>query len=262
MSSYFSLFRNYANFAGVMKRKPYWTALLVHCLILLIPLIPGAFYLMGKSNLLPEPFDLGVQNSLISSVYIPWVLPLWGFYFLLMTIPAWSASVRRLHTLPRSGWWLLVGVIPLAGWYLVLSWLLQKGNYAEYMWRLKKAGPATYEEIRRERERPRNGGWFFVVFAILAVPAWFLNQKMLSYGSVNKALAAIEVKGVSFLTALNTVPAETPVPEQSGVLQITESIIIYKRDSSFDPTFTPTPTLEPTPTPVPTRTIPENIEIN
>ena len=262
MSSYFSLFRNYANFTGVMKRKPYWTAMLIHCLVILPPLIPGCFYLMGKSSLLPEPFDLGSQNSLISTIYIPWVLPLWCFYFLLTIIPVWAASVRRLHTLPRSGWWLLVGLIPLAGSFLVLSWLLQKGEYAEYMWRLKKAGPATYEEKRRERERPRNGGWFFVVFLILAVPAWFLNQRMMSYGSVNAALAAIEGKGVSILTALNTAPTETQVPEQSSVLQITESIIIYERDPSFDPTFTLTPTPESTPTPVPTRILPHDIEIN
>ena len=58
--------------------------------------------------------------------------------------------------------WLLAGLIPLAGWFLVLSWLFQKGSYEEYMWRLKKAGPATFEEKRKEMERPRGGGWFFV----------------------------------------------------------------------------------------------------
>ena len=263
MKSYFSLFRNYANFSGVMKRGAYWTAVCIHMLILLIPLIPGIFYLKEINNVLPAPLDLTAENSMISNIYIPWVLPLWCFYNILMVIPLWSASVRRFHSLPRSGWWLLVGVIPLAGWYLVLSWLLQKGDYDEYMWRLKKAGPATYEEKRRETEGPRNGRWFFVVFLLLAAFGWFLNRQIMRSGSFETALTEIHEHIVSLMKELPSreKPAPANLPE-SLAEDTPQSILIYVRDKSFDPTPSPTPTPAPTAAPVPTKPIPPNIEIN
>ncbi len=246
MSSYFSLFRNYANFSGYMKRGAYWTALFFHALIVMIPLYPAVRRLIDAEYVLP-------------SFYIPWVLPIWCFYNILMIIPLWSAAVRRYHTLPRSGWWLLVGVIPLAGWYLVLSWLLQKGGYEEYMWRLKKAGPATFEEKRREAERPRNGGWFFVVFLTLVAVGWFLNRQIMRTGSVEATLRKIQERSEYVLSALPFYREQEP--EGSGNTEMRESVIIYVRDASFDPTSTPTPTPQPTETPVPTRIIPRNIEI-
>lgn len=246
MNSYFSLFLNYSNFSGYMKRRDYWTALFFHGLILLIPLYPAVRRFLDPAYVLP-------------SFYIPWVLPIWCFYNILMVIPLWSAAVRRFHTLPRSGWWLLVGIIPLAGWYLVLSWLFQKGYYEEYMWRLKKAGPATFEEKRKEMERPRGGGWFFAVLAVLSVSGWFLNRQIRQTGSVEAALVQLLDKGQMLL------PFGDPgkqVSEENGSGTAPQSVIIYLRDPSFDPTLTPTPTPEPTRTPVPTSTIPAGIEIN
>ena len=40
MKSYFSLFTNYANYSGFMKRGDYWTAMIIHWIILLVPLYP------------------------------------------------------------------------------------------------------------------------------------------------------------------------------------------------------------------------------
>lgn len=229
-----------------MKRGVYWTAVFIHALIVMVPLYPAVRRLIDLDYVLP-------------SFYIPWVLPVWCFYNILMIIPLWSAAVRRYHTLPRSGWWLLVGVIPLAGWYLVLSWLLQKGEYEEYMWRLKKAGPATFEEKRREAERPRNGGWFFVVFLILAASGWFINRQIMRSGSVETALREIQDRSISVLSPLLT--NRDKEPEGSGNAGTRESVIIYVRDASFDPTPSPTIIPQPTETPVPTRIIPGNIEI-
>ena len=249
MNSYFSLFRNYANFKGYMKRRAYWTALFFHGLILLIPLYPAVRRFVDPAYTLP-------------SFYIPWVLPIWCFYNVLMIIPLWSAAVRRFHTLPRSGWWLLVGIIPLAGWYLVLSWLFQKGYYEEYMWRLKKAGPATFEEKRKEMERPRGGVWFFVVLAVLSASGWFLNRQIRQTGSVEAALVQLLDKSRTLLPFSDPGEGSGGSPEENGSGKAPQSVTVYRRDPSFDPTFTPTPTPEPTPTPVPTSTIPANVEIN
>ena len=127
------------------------------------------------------------------------------------------------------------------------------------MWRLKKAGPATFEEKRKEMERPRGGGWFFAVLAVLSVSGWFLNRQIRQTGSVEAALVQLLDKGQMLL------PFGDPgkqVSEENGSGTAPQSVIIYLRDPSFDPTLTPTPTPEPTQTPVPTSTIPAGIEIN
>jgi hypothetical protein len=161
-----------------------------------------------------------------------------------MIIPLWSATVRRLHTLPRSGWWLLVGLIPLAGWFLVLSWLFSKGTYEEYMWRLKKAGPATFEEKRKAAEANRNGGWFFVVLAVLAASGWFLNRQIMKTGSVEAALAELQEKSSMLASALDfSEKSPELLPAESTPEAAPKSIIIYVRDPSFDVT----PTLPPEP---------------
>ncbi len=221
MKSYFSLFRNYANFSGFMKRGAYWTAMIIHGLILLIPLVPGIFFLLNKNDLLPAALNIADGTSLISKIYLPWVLPLWCFYFLLMVIPVWSATVRRLHSLPKSGWWLLLGLVPVIGWFILLIWLLQKGSYEDFLRRLKRARGendllGAFDNIVSIANRPRNGGWFFVVFALLAVGGWFLNREILRTGTQETVMAAFQAVSENGLASLRDfVPAQAGMPMQT-----------------------------------------------
>ena len=190
MKSYINLFRNYANFSGSLKRRPYWTAVLIHLLILLIPLVPGIFFLLDKSRLLPLALDLANPAGFLTKIYLPWVLPIWCCYFLLTRIPLLSAMVRRLHSLPRKGWWILVGLIPVAGWFILLIWMLQKGTYDNVNnlnVMLQRAGMSRdianilSETIRQkvaQMEKPRAGGWFFAALALIAAGGFFLNRQV------------------------------------------------------------------------------------
>ena len=166
--------------------------MIIHGLILIVPLYPLGRYLVDTEYILPD-------------YYIPWVLPQWCFYFLLMIIPVLSASVRRLHTLPRSGWWLLIVLLPVIGWFIVLIWLLQKGNYEEFVQRVKNAGAGSVEDMIREAEKPKGGRWFFPVFLILAASGWFLNRQIIESGQQEAIMTAIqnvnaELKDVDFET--------------------------------------------------------------
>ncbi|MBQ6508878.1 MAG: SUMF1/EgtB/PvdO family nonheme iron enzyme [Flexilinea sp.] len=198
MKSYINLFRNYANFSGFLKRKPYWTAVLIHLLILLIPLVPGIFFLLGKSDLLPEALDLADPNGILTKIYIPWVLPIWACYFLLTRIPLLSAAVRRFHTLPRKGWWLLIGLIPVAGWFIVFIWLLQKGNFEDIERRLRRAGMDNdlahilKSALLSAAEKPRAGGWFFAALALIAAGGFFLNRQVKQSEPVMAAVRDIQ----------------------------------------------------------------------
>ena len=197
MKSYINLFRNYANFSGFLKRKPFWTAVFFHLLILLIPLVPGIFFVLNKNSLLPGALDLANPEGILTKIYVPWVMPIWCFYFLLTRIPLLSACVRRLHTLPRKGWWMLLGLIPAAGWFILLIWLLQKGTYEDFEKRLIKAGvnndlaQTVKSALLAAAEKPRNGRWFFVFFAILAACGFFLNRQIRQTGSVTAAMEEI-----------------------------------------------------------------------
>lgn len=46
-------------------------------------------------------------------------------YALAALIPGIAVSVRRLHDIGRSGWWLLIGLIPLVGAIVLLVFYVQ-----------------------------------------------------------------------------------------------------------------------------------------
>ncbi|MDG3557587.1 DUF805 domain-containing protein [Acinetobacter bereziniae] len=43
-------------------------------------------------------------------------------------IPNIAVSVRRLHDIGRSGWWMLIALVPIAGILLLLFWAAQEGE--------------------------------------------------------------------------------------------------------------------------------------
>ena len=86
-----SSFSQYANFNGRARRSEYWWFL-------------GFVYL-----------------SLICLMIVPIVGVL---FYLGVFLPTLAVSVRRLHDVNRSGWWLLAGVIPLVGLVLLVFMVL------------------------------------------------------------------------------------------------------------------------------------------
>ena len=49
---------------------------------------------------------------------------------LITLIPNIAVSVRRLHDIGRSGWWMLIALVPIVGILLLLFWAAQEGNSA------------------------------------------------------------------------------------------------------------------------------------
>lgn len=47
---------------------------------------------------------------------------------LVTLLPNIAVSVRRLHDIDRSGWWMLVALVPIVGILLLLFWAAQDGN--------------------------------------------------------------------------------------------------------------------------------------
>ena len=101
------MFGKYVDFTGRARRAEYWWF--------------GLFLLI-----------VGVGLSVIEAVLFGRAMGHYGFlsgiFNLAAFLPSLGVSIRRLHDVDRSGWWLLILLIPLVGTLLVLYWFVQRGT--------------------------------------------------------------------------------------------------------------------------------------
>ena len=100
-----SVFRNYATFSGRASRAEYWWWVLFY---ILVSILLAAIDVVAFGSHAEGPFS-GV----------------WGLVTLL---PALAVSVRRLHDIGRTGWWMLIALVPLIGTILLLVWQCRRGD--------------------------------------------------------------------------------------------------------------------------------------
>ena len=48
---------------------------------------------------------------------------------LALLLPGLGLSVRRLHDIGKSGWWLLIALIPLVGAIILLVWYCKESDF-------------------------------------------------------------------------------------------------------------------------------------
>ncbi len=48
-----------------------------------------------------------------------------SIFNLAVLIPSIAVSVRRLHDIDRTGWWVLIALVPLIGWIVLLVFHVQ-----------------------------------------------------------------------------------------------------------------------------------------
>jgi uncharacterized membrane protein YhaH (DUF805 family) len=99
-------FFNYVTFRGRAIRSEYWYWVL--------------FTVLG--GLATEMLDAGIFSS-----DIPTASPLNGVFNLLTFLPSLALSVRRLHDIDRTGWWVLIA-FTVIGIFLLLYWACKKGT--------------------------------------------------------------------------------------------------------------------------------------
>ena len=94
--------QHYADFTGRARRSEYWYFVLFNFIVSI---------LIGLS--------LGVIAGLLNVPALVYLAYLWS---LAVFIPSLAVSVRRLHDIGRSGWWLLLSLIPLVGAIILIIW--------------------------------------------------------------------------------------------------------------------------------------------
>ena len=104
MDWYLDVLKNkYATFSGRARRKEYWMFVLINLVVsVVLALIDGLIGSVSESGM-----------GLLSSVYSIGVL-----------IPSLALSVRRLHDIGRTGWWVLISIIPVIGAVVLLVFML------------------------------------------------------------------------------------------------------------------------------------------
>ena len=100
-------FQNYFDFKTRSRRSEYW-----YFSLFLI--------LLGIAT--------GLADQLVFSTETTDIGPLNGIASLATLIPSFSVSVRRLHDIERSGWFLLLALIPIIGWIILIYWMCQPGT--------------------------------------------------------------------------------------------------------------------------------------
>jgi uncharacterized membrane protein YhaH (DUF805 family) len=105
LSWYLEALKKYAVFSGRSRRMEYWYFVLFNIIVCIV--------LEVIDGLLFGTLDSGMGVGLLS-----------GLYGLAVLIPSLAVTVRRLHDIDRSGWWILIALVPLIGGIVLLVFAL------------------------------------------------------------------------------------------------------------------------------------------
>jgi len=108
LSWYLEALKKYAVFGGRSRRKEYWYFVLFNIIVSIV---------LGWIDAL-----LGTRGSYAGAGVLS------GIYGLAVIIPSLAVTVRRLHDIDRTGWWILVGLVPLIGAIVLLVFALLDGT--------------------------------------------------------------------------------------------------------------------------------------
>ncbi|MBR2674520.1 MAG: DUF805 domain-containing protein [Mogibacterium sp.] len=111
---------NYGDFDGVTSRGEYWTAILLNYAVYLIG---GIFFAVICVVLPYEAEDIILTISIFAC----------GVFTLAILIPTLSITVRRLHDVNISGWFILFRLIPM-GNLIILIFTLMGSNHINNRW--------------------------------------------------------------------------------------------------------------------------------
>jgi uncharacterized membrane protein YhaH (DUF805 family) len=108
LSWYLEALKKYAVFGGRSRRKEYWYFVLFNIIVGIV---------LAAIDALLGTFSSSSNIGLLS-----------GIYSLAVLIPTLSVTVRRLHDIDRTGWWILIGLLPLIGAVVLLVFALLEGT--------------------------------------------------------------------------------------------------------------------------------------
>ena len=102
MSWYLTVLKKYATFGGRARRKEYWMFFLFNIIFAI------------AATVIDNVLGLNIGMLPYGFIYL--------IYMLAMLLPGIAVTVRRLHDIGKSGWWVFISFVPLIGgiWLLIL----------------------------------------------------------------------------------------------------------------------------------------------
>ncbi len=104
----------YVDFNGRTARTPFWYYVLAYVVLYVAASILDSVFVGAAFT----PFGVMYYNP----------RPITGLLVLALLLPTLGISVRRLHDINKSGWWILIGLIPVVGWLVLIYWYAQHGT--------------------------------------------------------------------------------------------------------------------------------------
>lgn len=99
-------FDSYCRFQGRSSRSEYWWWVLFVAIL---------------------SFCIGIIESILGFSMTA-VQTTSGILSLVLLLPGLGLSVRRLHDINKSGWWILLGLIPVVGAIVIIIWFAQNSQ--------------------------------------------------------------------------------------------------------------------------------------
>ncbi|WP_309667119.1 DUF805 domain-containing protein [Tabrizicola sp.] len=108
------VYNSFAKFSGRAKRPDYWWFFLFQVIVtVVIAVVEGGGTMSAGHGMFSGAYNAG---------------PVGMIWSLVNFIPGLAVSVRRLHDLDKSGWWLLIALIPLIGAIVLIVWFASRGT--------------------------------------------------------------------------------------------------------------------------------------
>ncbi len=103
MNYYLEVLKKYAVFGGRATRAEYWYFALVHFIISVVLSITDYVVLDG----------MGILVAL---------------YAFAIVLPSLAVSVRRLHDIGRTGWWMFISLLPIIGGIVLILFFIKDSD--------------------------------------------------------------------------------------------------------------------------------------
>lgn len=113
MSYFTGAIKKYAEFSGRASRKEYWMFVLFY---IIFYCVAGIVDSLAKTQFTVSGETVGVIATI---------------YSVALLLPFLGVTIRRLHDIDKSGWFILLGLIPLVGEIILLVFYCKAGTEGE-----------------------------------------------------------------------------------------------------------------------------------
>ena len=129
---------NYANFNGRASRQEFWmfglfnfiflmaTALIIYLALMAMGVVPFTINPVMAWSYFQDAMWMSNGPFLYKAIF-----SIDDIYILAVLIPSIAVTVRRLHDVGKSGWFLLIALIPLVGGIWLFILYCTRGNEGE-----------------------------------------------------------------------------------------------------------------------------------